>query len=826
MPKRVRHDQLLTEDAVSSSENFSDDLEAEDKKERGKRILNILFPDGKERELNFTFLQAVLDYYERHNSLPVDQSATTNLASSKPSIEDFAIINTREPLVFGNGILTGEGESICDAANVFESFDGAEFGGGEVASDSDIVYADTASPTVSNPYACDRAVQEDGGNVLDIDINSSDHMYMSLKEDEADGDGSDDSKYEYGDEKEAFQDDQEDSNVGSSVVITDMEIDQAAIEVGDGTMQLDIDNCSSSRIHSPGNGPQDHDEYFDNGNTNTLETLPHNEEDAEEVEEASGDGIDDEHNDANLVASSSSSSSSSSSLPPYNIREYDKLLQKMHCQLDKNLYRQSLPVVRGLLAALKVKNNYSKQKKLALLNSGLLRKLRHWLRKAYEGSPEQKILLKVLALATSDSNTFEYCELLQDGKESCDVALLDNLQRLLSEAIVDQESRHQVLCILSHLVMNGKMRAQRLLCEEFNLPDILLPLDRKRNNHHCLDSALFLMNNLRLDLEEAIATASDPMPFKEELTRFAEKLVPEAAAVLKRPQWLLTITHNVQTLRILYEASILLDAFTDIPDHFIRSHNDRVAMVQACNVVPALLKIDKKIAEKLKCSDSLSGDLLEQMEKVETPVLFLLRNLTSGSDETSEKVIRSGGQALLAMLSARVCDDEPKIRSSSCNMANNIAAGSASQCRYVARSAEVVSALLSTLEECPQEDDQDHCDAWRFAAEALLHIVSNGEPSDYFKLCQAMDRRLVKAICQQVLAFPERELELIPIALEAMESSVDRLSDDSQKKRAMWNMWRDEGALALLDRLSQDEDADTSEGAKKTASFFSSCLEN
>ena len=251
-------------------------------------------------------------------------------------------------------------------------------------------------------------------------------------------------------------------------------------------------------------------------------------------------------------------------------------------------------------------------------------------------------------------------------------------------------------------------------------------------------------------------------------------------------------------------------------------------MVQAYNVVPVLLKIDQKIVEELKCRDSLSDHLLEEIKNLETAVLLLLRNLTSGSDESSEEVIRSGGQALLAMFSARMCDDEPKLRSYCCNMAKNITAGTASQVRFVARATEVVSALLSTLEEGPLEDDEDHSDVWGFAAEALLYILTNVPPSDYFKLCQATDRRLVKAICQQVLAFPEREPELIPFALEAMESSVDRLSDDSQKKKKamLWKMWRDEGALALLDQLSQHEDADTSEGAKTTASFFSSCLEN
>ena len=48
--------------------------------EKDINVLKILFPDDWEhRELNFPFLNAVLNYYERHQSLPEDQSTTTNV---------------------------------------------------------------------------------------------------------------------------------------------------------------------------------------------------------------------------------------------------------------------------------------------------------------------------------------------------------------------------------------------------------------------------------------------------------------------------------------------------------------------------------------------------------------------------------------------------------------------------------------------------------------------------------------------------------------------------------------------------------------------------
>jgi hypothetical protein len=48
--------------------------------EKKINVLEILFPDDWEhRELNFPFLNAVLNYYERHQSLPEDQSTTTNV---------------------------------------------------------------------------------------------------------------------------------------------------------------------------------------------------------------------------------------------------------------------------------------------------------------------------------------------------------------------------------------------------------------------------------------------------------------------------------------------------------------------------------------------------------------------------------------------------------------------------------------------------------------------------------------------------------------------------------------------------------------------------
>ena len=48
--------------------------------EKDINVLKILFPDDWEhRELNFPFLNAVLNYYERQQSLPEDQSTTTNV---------------------------------------------------------------------------------------------------------------------------------------------------------------------------------------------------------------------------------------------------------------------------------------------------------------------------------------------------------------------------------------------------------------------------------------------------------------------------------------------------------------------------------------------------------------------------------------------------------------------------------------------------------------------------------------------------------------------------------------------------------------------------
>ena len=48
--------------------------------EKDINVLKILFPeDWENRELNFPFLKAVLDYYERRQSLRADQSTTTNV---------------------------------------------------------------------------------------------------------------------------------------------------------------------------------------------------------------------------------------------------------------------------------------------------------------------------------------------------------------------------------------------------------------------------------------------------------------------------------------------------------------------------------------------------------------------------------------------------------------------------------------------------------------------------------------------------------------------------------------------------------------------------
>ena len=796
-------------------------------------------------------MQAVLDYDARHQNwgqsqdenthsdiAVVDESMSSSVPTAIQSMEKNVasssmdgIIGNREPVVFGDGLLAVEEGSICDTAIVYEGFDGSELEGGQITSGSDIIHTDN-TPT-SNPYAYDggdadggdddtggRAVQGDddaSDDDDDVDVNSSDRMYASCKEDiittgqptnateltnmSEDGDlicG-------YGDGKEEPEDDHQ----------ADTEVSQDGD--GDGAIPRDDgEDCfSNSRSHwihrdeSAGNGSHDHD-----ADTNTLLLL----EEGQGEDSKVGTANEQQYPAAPSSSSSacSSSSSSSSSLLPPSIKDLEKMLQTMHSQLDRNIGKQSLPVARCLMKALKVKNNYMVLKRQVLMRSGLLCKLRRWLQRAYDSTNQQKTVLKVFALATSA--TFDFRQLIQDD----DGLLLSNLRRLLSEATVDQESRLQVLCILSHLVTNGGLRAKLLLDKEFGLLDILLPLNSQRNNKHCLKAALHLMNNLWLDLVESINTASDdPTSLKADLTQLLQKLAPEAALILKGPHRLST----AQATIILCEASMLLQTFTEIPekevDCFTRSHHDRVAMVQACDVFPALLRIDKKIADKLKLGDVLNdSDHLKAIQKLETVVLCLLRDLTSGSDETTEAVIQSGGSDLLAMLTNRLCDDDPwvrKVRCYICNMVKNITAGTAAQCHFVAREAEVVSALLSILEEGPSEDDEEHSDAWRFAAEALLNIVSNGVPSE--------DRRLVRDICQQVLGCPERDLELIPIALYAMESSLICLDDSPVRTQAMWTMWRDEGAVALLDRLSHHEDEYISQEAQKTASFFS-CYEN
>ena len=68
--------------------------------EKNINVLKILFPDDWEhRELNFPFLNAVLIYYERHQSLPVDQSTTTNVVQdSITGRADLAVVKAKTSL--------------------------------------------------------------------------------------------------------------------------------------------------------------------------------------------------------------------------------------------------------------------------------------------------------------------------------------------------------------------------------------------------------------------------------------------------------------------------------------------------------------------------------------------------------------------------------------------------------------------------------------------------------------------------------------------------------------------------------------------------------
>jgi hypothetical protein len=87
-------------------------------------------------------------------------------------------------------------------------------------------------------------------------------------------------------------------------------------------------------------------------------------------------------------------------------------------------------------------------------------------------------------------------------------------------------------------------------------------------------------------------------------------------------------------------------------------------------------------------------------------------------------------------------------------------------------------------------------------------------------MCKSKNGRLIRTICQRVLACPERDPELIPVAVLALKSSLQRLSGDPKKKLALWRIWQNEDALALLTRLSTHPSADISSAALKTVSYL------
>ena len=392
-----------------------------------------------------------------------------------------------------------------------------------------------------------------------------------------------------------------------------------------------------------------------------------------------------EHNGADASRDNITSSSSSfSSAVPRPIKEVEKLLHNLTSMLAKSVKKHSLSAAQSLLKALqKSSAKYRAQGRLVIVKSGPLRTLCRWLQKPFDRSIELKVVLKVLAMATAtaESAKFEFSELLPDG------ALLDDLLRLLSEPKINDESRLQVLCVLSHLVLYGGLGAQQLLGKNLEFLDVLLPLKNTRRNRYCLQSSLFLIYNLRLDLDDDLTVVVKY--FKS----FVERLIPEAAFDLKHPLWHSNFTTDKVAAGILKEACTLLQAFTDDSCQHHNGRHHRVAMIQAHDIVPMLLDIDKQIAEKFQRRRSSGSVLTLEIGVLETAALRLLLDLTSGSDATSASVIHSGGSDLLAMFSARLCDDRSDIRSCICNMIWNITGGTAAQCNFVAQAAQVVSSL-------------------------------------------------------------------------------------------------------------------------------------
>ena len=739
-----------------------------------EKVAKILFPDGKDRDVNLKFLQAVVEYLDRNKLglvLPLqDENLSCGEGSSSSVQSSIKVVDFKDSLAAK--------EDTCDTSIIANQFSaGEEFAVEEVISVSDIVHAETPRGDKGR-YACANG-NEEASNIshaADEDEASS-YIYDDAQEEENDDDYRDDS-----------------AASGPAELSEMMGVDEAT---GDGVEWIQHDDDDGD-----GDGAGD--------DSNAIINQMEEEEEEEDVAAFEHGNETLEHNGADASRDNITSLSSSfSSAAPRPIKEVETLLHNLTSMLAISVKKHSLSAAQSLLKVLqKSSAKYRAQGRLAIVKSGPLRTLCRWLQKPFDRSSEQKVVLKVLAMATAtaESATFEFSELLPDG------ALLDDLLRLLCEPKINDESRLQVLCVLSHLVQFGGLGAQQLLGKNLEFLDALLPLKNTRRNRHCLESSLFLIINLRLDLDD------DPTVVAKYFKSFVERLIPEAAFVLKHPLWHSNFTTDKVAAGILKEACTLLQAFTDDSCQHHNGRHHRVAMIQAHDIVPMLLDIDQQIAEKFQRRRSSGSALTLEIAVLETAALRLLLGLTSGSDATSASVIHSGGSDLLAMFSARLCDGRSDIRSCICNMIWNITGGTAAQCNFVAQAAQVVSSLRDLLEEDPRADDENHCDAWSFAAKALFNILIKGDASDCFQMCKSKNGRLIRTICQRVLACPERDPELIPLAVLALKSSLQRLNGDPKKKLALWKIWHNEDALALLTRLSTHPSADISSVALKTVS--------
>ena len=170
-----------------------------------EKVDKILFPDGKDRDVNLKFLQAVVEYLDRNKLglvLPLqDENLSCGEGSSSSVQSSIKAVDFKDSLAAK--------EDTCDTSIIANQFSaGAEFAVEEVISVSDIVHAETPRSDGSDAM---EGHESDGDNGRYACANGNEEASNSshaADEDEA-------SSYIYDDAQEENDDDYRDDSVAS-----------------------------------------------------------------------------------------------------------------------------------------------------------------------------------------------------------------------------------------------------------------------------------------------------------------------------------------------------------------------------------------------------------------------------------------------------------------------------------------------------------------------------------------------------------------------------------------------------------------------------------